>query len=492
MLVEPLYESPWSGNKEWWVLNPGPFIDICFNHGITNYVFTEKIFKFAPNMRIAPNRLLEAASRGRPWRAILVEADYGKDQIAQVAVEYTSEAGFEAPVGVYPIWSTRRPIEALEEALEYFEPGTPIGRFFGDTHDMVIQENQERRVLVKNIPVPVNDWNKTFLEVSRVKHLNPSVTFHIHGSKNTSRTLGTGVDAFDHPVRTQWVNGLPHLLLPNGRGVSKGDEHEREAAMWANYIGMKISDVYAPRDLKEVGRRAYEFSLRSLKWACSNYEKVWVPGIGGTATEDGFDHETPDAQWEPIQDLRTMPKHIKRERFDMWLCDVCSLAVSCPYSRPGAVCIVEDSEAVELAKQFRTRRSSDIMDGLGALLDLNIKRLNRGVENEIEKNGQIDPNVTKLVESIFDRGVQLAKMVDPLLAAQMHSGTKVAVGVVTTGGATRVQAATSQELMAGVAKMLEAEGIPIEEATPDDVERVLQQVPRGEVIDVESTDDADS
>lgn len=63
-MIEPLYESPWSGNGEWWVLNPGPFIDICFDHGITNYVFTEKIFRFAPNMRLAPNRLLEVASRG--------------------------------------------------------------------------------------------------------------------------------------------------------------------------------------------------------------------------------------------------------------------------------------------------------------------------------------------------------------------------------------------------------------------------------------------
>jgi hypothetical protein len=153
---------------------------------------------------------------------------------------------------------------------------------------------------------------------------------------------------------------------------------------------------------------------------------------------------------------------------------------------------VDDAETVELAKRFRSRRSTDIIDGLAALLDLNVERLNRGVAREIEKEGQIDPNVTKLVESIFDRGVQLAKLHDPVIAAQMHTGTKIAVGVLPPSSGARVQAATQQELMASVAKMLEAEGIPLEAATPDDVERILQQVPRGEVINVESHDDDDA
>jgi hypothetical protein len=493
MLEEPLYESPWSGNKEWWVLNPGPFIDICFNHGIVNYVFTEKVYRFAPNMRLHPEKLLEAAARGRPWRAILVEADYGDKKVAQVAVEYTSEAWFEKPVGVYPIWSaSRHELEDLIVACEGFDPGRPIGRFFGDALDMEVQEDQDRRVLVKNPPVHNEPWNDYFLAVSRIKRKYPDVTFHIHGGKNLSRTLGTGVDAFDHPVRTRWVDGLPKILLPNGREIKWTDEYKQETKLWANFIGTKVSWVFGSTDLEVTARRAYEFSLRSIKWACGNYEKVWTPGTGGLATDEGFDHEVPDQEWEPIQDLVTMPKHIKRERFDMWLCDVCSLAVSCPYSRPGAVCIVDEAETVELAKKFRSRRSSDIIDGLGSLLDANIKRLNRGMGRELENEGQIDPNVTKLVESIFDRGVQLAKMVDPLMAAQMHAGAKVAVGIVTPGGATRVQAGTPQELMAGVAKMLEAEGISIEQATPDDVERVLGMVPRGEVLDVESSDTGDA
>lgn len=489
MLDDPLYESPWSGNKEWWVLNPGPFIDICFQHGIENYVFTEKVFRFAPNMRLSPEKLLEASARGRPWRAILVEADYGDTKIAQVAVEYTSEAWFEKPVGVYPIWSAKRhSLDRLQEALDGFEIGRPVGRFFGDAVDMTILEGQEMRVLVKNPPVHNAPWNDYFADLSRYKRAYPDVTFHIHGGKNLSRTLGTGVDVFDHPVRTRWVDGLPKVILPNGRETDVDGRFDKDAKMWSSYIGLRLSDVYDGRHIDDVGRKAYEFSLRSIKWACSNYEKVWTPGTGGLATDEDFDHESPDTEWQPIQDLKRMPKFIQRERFDMWLCDVCSLALSCPYSRPGAVCIVDDSETSELAKKFRSRKSTDIIDGLGSLLDANVKRLNRGMEAEVANEGRIDPNVTKLVDSIFDRGVQLAKMVDPLMASQMSAGTKVNVGVITPGSATRVAAATPQELMAGVVKMLESEGISLDDATPDDVERILGMVPKGEVINAESHD----
>ena len=158
---------------------------------------------------------------------------------------------------------------------------------------------------------------------------------------------------------------------------------------------------------------------------------------------------------------------------------------------------MDEAETVELARQFRSRRSADIVEGLATLLDVDARRLQRGLDAEIESK-KIDPNVTKLVDSIFDRGVQLAKMVDPMLAARMSPGTKISFGYYNGGGvlgpgsAARVQASTPQELMAGVVKALAAEGISIEDATPDDVERILGTVPRGEVIDVNATDVPDA
>ena len=476
-MLEPLYESPWKGTPEWWVNNPGPFIDLCFDHGVTNFTFMEKIYKFAPNMRLSPVRLLEATARGRGWKTMLVEADYARvGHSGQVAVEYTSDFWFERPVGVYPIWSAKLDtIEQLEELCSRFEPGRPIGRFFGDTLDMEVQEGQEHKVILRSFPIDNELWNKIFGEVSQIKAAYPEIRFHVHGGKSTNRTIGSGIDSYDHPVRLKWIDGVPVLMLPNGRSLTIKNQFDKDHKIWADLIGRSPQKVFALEDRKQLSRAAYEFNLLSLKWMNVNYDRVWTPTQGGLATDEDFDYESPDYEWEPKHDLVRLPQRLRRERFDRWLCDVCSIAVSCPYARPGAVCIVEDSPTSELVELIGSRRASDITEGLVKLLQVNISRLPTGLQYEKEKE-KIDPNVTKLIDSIFDRGVQLAKIRDPQLAAQIGGGTKINIGMTAGQGGTAtaiLQASNPQELMAGVAARLEVEGIAIEDATEEDVIRVM-------------------
>ncbi len=478
MLVEPLHETPWTRTPEWWVNSPGPFIDIAFDLGVERFAFSEKISRFIPNMRLNPEKLLQATSRGRPWRAIIVEADNkGAKTLGKVAVEYSNVSWFERPVGVYPLWSgVTDDYDGLREMCSSFEPGKVIGRFFGHTVDMRIVEGQEKRVFVRSLSDRGNmeDWQRRMTEVSRIKADFPDVIFHFHGGKSIAHSLGVGVDAYDHWVRIGTKDGEPILMMPNGKRLYYKDRYSKDHRIWSDLIGRNPVKIFEEEDRKTKYRAVYEFNMLSFKWCNSNYDRVWTPsGQGGTATDEDFDFESSDATWRPKDDLVRLPARLRRERFDRWLCDVCSIAVSCPYARPGAVCIVEDSPTTDLVEKFKSRRASDITDGLAHLLQVNSDRLTRGLQYEIEKE-KIDPNVSKLVDSLFDRGLQLARLRDPALAAQMSNGTKVSIGVSTQGGSATVLAASNPaELMAAVASMLEQQGIALEDATEEDVTRVL-------------------
>ena len=95
--------------------------------------------------------------------------------------------------------------------------------------------------------------------------------------------------------------------------------------------------------------------------------------------------------------------------------------------------------------------------------------------------------MTRILNTTFDRGVQLAKLLDPTLAARM---TPRMMNVAMLNVAQGTLPATSQSLASGVAGVLEAKGIAIEDATPEIVAEVLKE--QGQLIDVDSQDGADA
>ena len=125
-----------------------------------------------------------------------------------------------------------------------------------------------------------------------------------------------------------------------------------------------------------------------------------------------------------------------------------------------------DSEPTELASYFKTRDSDAIIEGLGTLLATNVQRLKEGREKEIEDE-TLDPHVTKLVESIFDRGVKLAKLVDPALAKAGAPQTNVQINQQT------INASTPQALMKAIVTELEARGVPRDQITTDMVKELM-------------------
>ena len=106
-----------------------------------------------------------------------------------------------------------------------------------------------------------------------------------------------------------------------------------------------------------------------------------------------------------------------------------------------------------------------------------------------DQTGQyrLSPQVTSLANATFDRGIQMARLLDPQVAGQMANG-RTQIGIINSNAGAVAQA-TPQQLMAGVAAQLDNYGIALEDATMDQVEAVMNgKAPVLKAIEVTSSD----
>jgi hypothetical protein len=469
-LTRPDRTSVWGPDREWWVFNPGPRLDICIAEGVYDYVFHQKTYQFKPNMRISPQKHLTMLGQNYPWRAMLV--DYHE----AVVLLYTAERGWDGPAGVFPMWSATRDTDSLRRLLErYPRSGDPVATFTGSNEPARVIEGQEQRVVICNFARHPDQWESMFRDLMDVKREYPHITFHFNGQKSIPRTLATGVDSFDHPVTIDWIGDQPRLLLASGHILSfenyeKSEDHRK----WARLVGIEAGSIFRTEDRVRKSRRMYTFNLRSLKWSFSNYEKVWSMRV---VDETDVDPDEPDMTWVPV-DLQYRPR--SKEITDKWICDLCSISDRCPFSRPGAICIVDDTEAANLAGKFKTRNSRDIIDGMGTLLGAQVERAKRAMAAEDRHNdnhpeeARFSPEVTKMLATTFDQAAVLARLVDPTLNAKQKIGRKLIVN------AGEVAGANPRQLAAGFVAELEAGGHDITNLTPAEAEEFLSRlVPSG-------------
>lgn len=467
--------------REVWVSDPGPFTPICFDYGMTNFVFRGKWLDMK-NMRQDFRKFIDVYARGRDWRLLYVPYP------DKTAMMFTSEHGFDRPVAVWPIW--RCDTDRWEDLERFWDTpqdaGTLVARMGSEVFEAV--EGQEHRVLVAGFPASETQWAEIATRLQQLQATDPSKTIHSHGQKSVGRTVGIGIKSFDHPVRIGWEDGFPRILLPNGMLWNTGKTWlpSRTMEHWMKVVGTEPAEVKRAigGDRKKLSELVYSINLRSLRWAFLNWDRAWD---FKRAALDADDLEVAEADFDP----KTLPVRIRRSKgelglLDKWLCDTCSLRLKCPYSREGAVCIVPDSEPENLATLFGTRNSASILVGLSSILSAQSIRANKAIQAELERaeveddkgnpvGYELDPALTRLLNTLFDRGVQMAKLVDPRIAAQL--GTKVNVnllnvGVGTGGGGGEM---TPQALMGGIAAELEARGIPLADATPDLIAQILSE-----------------
>lgn len=393
----------------------------------------------------------------RDWR-MLVVATTG-------AHEYDQTCANEAqPKACYPVWQYGESLEILELLAEQNCADDPLS-WTDPTIDPFYRprQGQEHRVVIMDLPPTTTGAGRRFLaDVAEIQAKNPHCIIHLSGCWAYSVAFGFGAGSCD--MDPHFEVSKNHMVLPNGKRINPDDGRDHE--MWVNVLGYRISDDWDDRD------HLLHFNVDSMNWAGEHYAENEKFRVSNNINKREF---IPPQPTKTIFS-KTGGKLPAMAVTDMVTCNTCSRMHTCKYFREDAVCSVPGANVTELAKVFRTRDSSTIIDGLGALVALEVDRIQEARENEVE-DGRIDRNLTKAIDTAFSHGVDLAKLVDPMLrspklAVQINNGTQAPANL--------------QSLAAEAVRSLEAQGIPRAQQTPEMLMKAIGAAPpvlEGRVVD---------
>jgi hypothetical protein len=456
---------------ETWFRNPYNYVREMVEIRATNIAWDRGILV---KKSIDPYRFASLHfGHGIPWRALLV-GDQG-------AAELDQAHDITKPRAVYPVWEYGTDIEILQEIVQL-----PIGEDEDMCGDMTLPPDerpvfgQPHRVVIIGCPPAGSGPGRRMMRIlSQMQSENMDCIIHVHGLYGYRVAFGLGFGAADVDPRMSAQKGK--VILPMGKEMPY--EHTVKLAQWVTLLGMRPVDLKVPRN-----RCIY--NMKSALWAGENYDKNIKFRVKDGQTADKL-AENPKQQTVSATNTGSTPAKVG----DKFLCNTCSIQNSCKYFRAGAVCSIPGSQPVELARFFQTRDSDRIIDGLGTLLAAQSRRLEKGMDEE-EEYGELDPEVTKILNSLFGNGVKLAKLVNPSL----NGGPKVGVFVNAGSGAKAVASSDAQTLTARAVASLEAQGISRDKITPEMIMGLLdpdsenqhnRAIAAGQVIDVEEADDSE-
>ena len=433
---------------EVWFRNPHNYIRELVECGVTNIAWDRGILV---KKAIDPSKHADLYfGSALPYRLLVVGE--------QGAAELRPGRTLRNPVAVYPTWIYGEDTELLQEMIE-----RPAGEDKDICFDTSVEPDerpvfgQEHRVVIAGFPPASHGPGRKFLTfLKSLQDDNPNCIVHLHGAYSFRVAFGMGWRSADMEPRTVAQKGK--VTTPSGQEMLY--EHVQKQAHWVTVLGFKPADLAVPRT-------RCMYNIKSALWAGENYSKLYnfrtrasVTPVESSISESN--HVAPETRSPFIGTVSV-------KNGDKFQCDTCSLQTQCKFFRSGAVCSVPDAEPAALANFFNTRNSDLIIQGLGVLVAANTRRLERGMGME-EAIGDLDPEVTKLLNVVFSQGVQLAKLVDP----NLRGGVKVNIGVGAGGAAqVAVSSATPGELIGGVVRELEARGYKREEITPELVKSVL-------------------
>jgi len=430
-----------------WFRNPKLYIKECHEARVENIAWDRG---FIAKWRIDPIRFMDLYYGTTPWRCLLVGE--------QGTTDFSSNGSTIAkPDGFYPTWEFGDSLDDLVKMLEH-PAGDDPDRWWkpGEPPEYRPVPGQEHRVVVTSLPHASLGPTKRFLrELSEIQIDYPESIIHLHGMYSYAVMFGLNFRSVDIDARTCAAQGK--VYMPHGKEVSV--DRAAEQPKWVSLMGFRPVDLKVPRN-------RCLFTIQSAAWAAKNYKKNLRLATVGPEFVD------PNSELElPHEDGRIMFRSVRPKDTDRWLCDTCSIQLHCKFFREGAVCAVPDSEPVELARFFHTRDSDTIIDGLGTLLAAQTRRLNRALLEEatVQEDGSLpplDPEVTKVINSLFDRGVKLAKLVNPALAA----ASSPRINVKLQQNTANITAGSPAQLMAEVVDAFARKGIPRESITPEMIE----------------------
>lgn len=399
---------------------------------------------------------------GRKYRLIVAGAQGG--------AEYRSHA--DKPVAVYPVFEYGDSESILESYM-----ASNVGsnsNLVGDTSVDILSRpvaGQEHRVIVMNFPDLNTGPGKKFLTLCReLQEEYPDVILHLHGATVFSTPIRLGFRAVDWDPRTPAAHGT--ICLPTGKKVDVLKGSAVQAADWIKLLGYKLVEL-------QDARTRCMFNIKAAQWAGQNYTKDLriVP-----RNKLPIDTTTPDANYDPEVNNSLKFHNVAPKPGDRFVCNECSLAMTCKYYREGSVCSVPASEPLELTKFFKTRDAQSILDGLQGVLQINAERAMQGLQAEPDFG--LDPEVTRILANISKDGEKLAKLVDPSLR---NPKVQVNVG---SGNTTHVSIADPRQFITGAIRELEQQGIPRNQITPAMIEGILDRAGAERRTEQENFDNA--
>jgi hypothetical protein len=384
---------------------------------------------------------------------------------AQGTAEYNRGSTYVSePNAVYPTWNY------LEETLGGLEDlmANPVGEnpaVCGD-HTVPPDERpvlgQEHRVVVVHLPVASSGPGRRVLrELSILQADYPDCILHIHALYSFRAMFSNKFASVDVEARLTAKKGK--VILPNGKEMSY--EQTRRVPQWVTMLGM------SPVDLEKPQKRCI-YIIKSAQWAAKHFNE---PIAFKSAGEHVPDVDSPTGEAKTVTVKGKYHPSGRAMTGDKFVCDACSLAKSCKYYREGSVCTLPGSEPSELARTFATRSADDIIDGLGKVMAAQANRLTKGLDYE-DVDGELDPEVTRIVNSMMTHGRKLAILLNPGLANPKF-------GVVITPGSNGGEPTINKAIIAKVFRELEASGIPKEKIN---MEMVMQTLAGESVADPEA------
>lgn len=397
---------------------------------------------------IDPVAFCDLYLRDQDWRCLLVGP--------QGTMEYSKGDKVGKPTAVYATWSYGDPVEQLEDLL-----AMNVGMIESvcENKDIPRDERpvlgQEHRVVIINLP-PVNHGpgRRVIRMLSEMQEQYPEAIIHLNGLYSMMIGYSGAFPSVDMEPRTSAAKGNVFI----GAGKKMRYERTVDFARWVHLTGMSIGELCVPRN-------RCIFNMRSMLWASKHFADNYN---FSTKKIEPPDPDSPDREIELPRRSTSPVGSLKTKKGDKMLCNICTLQTTCTYFRQGAVCSVPGSEPVELSKFFKTRDSDQIIEGLGTLLATQANRLKDGMEDE-RLSEELDPEVTKVLHGLFDRGVVLAKLVNPSLNGK--PGTQIGVQINSSGG----PQASIKALTAAVVAELEEKGVARDKITPEMVMNLVSQ-----------------
>ena len=433
---ELFWRNPFNYYRE--LLNCGEF-DFCWDAGTLTKMNIEPV-RWA-NVKIG---------QGLPWRQYVIGRYFTQ--------EFNQDCKPERPRAVYPTWFAKEPLHDLIDYIENpwgsnAEYCTPAGKI--DISQRPVFGQPHRVFISGKIDAGTTVGRDMLVNLSNLQAQYPQVELFLHGTSSYATLFGMNFRAGSYGPRNRSQAG--DIILPNGVVVPQGDYLRFGRDIRA--VGWEIEDLNVPSE-------RCEFNITTARHAAIYWNKAqrlthaksksWVPNYKAEhVVAEDFPLITTD-QRIPVKE---------RKEGDMLSCNHCSLWRRCSMYREGMVCSVAGSEGKNLADHFGSGNSKSIIKGLESILQKRASRVDKALQDEnFDNGGELDPNVDKMMTSLFKDGVQLARLIDPSRSkplVQVNQVNGISAAVPVANG----QSSDARGLAATAISEIEASGVPRESIT---------------------------